>query len=153
MWLGCSHGPEVVRAERGASTTAELSPGGADAASALSDGISLFRSGELRAAARHFKRVRISEPSNWMAPYYLGLIALAQDRWQAAEADLHRSLKLAPDEPRVRCRIYIALGEAAEGQGRAASAKLSYLTALNLWPGAASAQDALSRLEHRESGN
>ncbi len=151
--FACSHGPEVVRAERRTSTTVGSSSGDAGAARALGDGISLFRRGELRAAARHFERVKISEPYNWMGHYYLGLIALAQDRWEPAEVDLHRSLKWAPDEPRIRSRIYVALGEAAEGQGRAASAKLSYLTALNLWPDAASAQDALSRLEHRENSD
>jgi Flp pilus assembly protein TadD len=152
LWAGCSQ-TKVIRGERRQSLTSGNGlhvPHRTATDQALSDGISLYRSGELESAAAHFRKALAADPENWMAPYYLGLIALHNRDWQKAETDLHKSLSLASNDTRIRCRIYLALGQIAEAQGQAATARLNYTTALNLWPKSSPARDAIARLDRRD---
>lgn len=152
LGTGCSQ-TQVIRGEHRPSLAVEnnlRTASAADRDQALSDGISLYRAGEWESAASYFRKARTTDPGNWMGPYYLGLIALNDRNWRRAEIDLHESLRLASDDTRIRCRIYLALGQIAEAQGMAASARLNYTTALNLWPNSSPARDALARLDRRD---
>ncbi len=152
QWAGCSQ-TQVIRGEHRQTLTPANSletPLAAERDQALSDGISLYRAGEWDSAANHFRKALATDPDNWMGPYYLGLIALHYRDWHRAEIDLHESLRLASNDTRIRCRIYLALGQIAEAQGMAASARLNYTTALNLWPDSSPARDALTRLDRRD---
>lgn len=121
-----------------------LSP---DSEKSFSDGLSLYRAGELEKATVYFHQAVESDSANWQAHYFLGLIYLEQFNESSAELALQAALSHAPDENRERALVYLALGELWEQRGDIPQAKLSYHTALNLHPGSSRAISGLKRLE------
>jgi tetratricopeptide (TPR) repeat protein len=69
-------------------------------------GIAFFRTGMLEEAEREFRRVAELRPSEGQAPYYLGLIAGRQERWNDAAAIVPprrrsgRASRIDPAQPR-----------------------------------------------------
>jgi Flp pilus assembly protein TadD len=107
----------------------------------------LLRQGDLEAADRHFRQAADIDPMDWRSHYYLGLTLIKRERYAGAHQELNTSLSLAPGEKRIRCLIYLAIGECWEKQGNLGQAKLSYITALNLNPDSTPAADGLARVE------
>ena len=113
----------------------------------LNEGLSLFRSGDFGLALEKFKMSLAIDSTNWLSCYYHGLSQVKLGVPSAAGRSLHRSLEYAPADKRLRSRIYTALGETREMQGEYQRAKLDYLTALNLNPESADAQEGIDRIE------
>jgi tetratricopeptide (TPR) repeat protein len=76
-------------------------------------GIAFFRTGMLEEAEREFRRVAELRPSEGQAPYYLGLIAGRQERWNDAAA----LFRLAADRAGPRASILHNLGVALSQAG------------------------------------
>ena len=65
----------------------------------LNLGIDSYNGGELDEARSYFDRAAAENPDNATAYYYRGLINLNQSQNDAAIADFHKLLELAPEHP------------------------------------------------------
>jgi tetratricopeptide (TPR) repeat protein len=77
-------------------------------------GVAFYRTGMLEEASREFRRVAELRPSEGTAPFYLGLIAGREERWDEA-ADLFRQ---AIDRSGPRPALLLNLAIALERRGR-----------------------------------
>ncbi|HWR82307.1 MAG TPA: hypothetical protein VN285_03295 [Candidatus Deferrimicrobium sp.] len=109
-----------------------------------------LRQGELTSACRQFERAIEIESTGWQAHYYLGLVLGRQERYEESLESLHSGLAFAPQDKRVRSRIYLALAECWENQRKYRHAELNYITALNLDPDSSPAADGVARMRNFE---
>ncbi|HTG84037.1 MAG TPA: DUF4388 domain-containing protein [Gemmatimonadales bacterium] len=90
-------------------------------------GVAFYKTGMLEEASREFRRVadlRAADPS---APFYLGLIALRQARWEDAVEALTATLEKAGSRPAVLYNLAFAL----EQLGRLPEAETAYADAVS----------------------
>lgn len=90
-------------------------------------GVAFYKTGMLEEASREFRRVadlRAADPS---APFYLGLIALRQARWEDAVEALMATLEKAGSRPAVLYNLAFAL----EQLGRLPEAETAYADAVS----------------------
>ncbi|HSR89873.1 MAG TPA: DUF4388 domain-containing protein [Gemmatimonadales bacterium] len=90
-------------------------------------GVAFYKTGMLEEASREFRRVadlRAADPS---APFYLGLIALRQARWEDAVETLTATLEKAGSRPAVLFNLAFAL----EQLGRLPEAETAYADAVS----------------------
>ncbi|HOP05959.1 MAG TPA: tetratricopeptide repeat protein [candidate division Zixibacteria bacterium] len=151
--LSCGNHPDVIRTNHQPSQLAtlavdSLSDREADSDASLKEGLALFRTGNYERAQTLFEKSLEENYRNWKAHYYLGLTLRLRDMPDQALAALHHGLRLAPDDPRARSRIYVAIGEVSESTGAIGKARISFMTALQIWPESDSARDGLARLEN-----
>jgi pentatricopeptide repeat protein len=157
--VSCSHKMTVVKAKQeklgGHNSGHKIESGLSDPAydSCLSDGLILFRQGDFEKARRLFEQAISANITGWQAHYYLGLVFDRKQEYALAQRILNSSLTYAPDDKRARSRIYLAMAESWEKQGKLGQAKLNYITALNLCPDSPPATAGLERIErlHRQS--
>ncbi len=93
-------------------------------------GVAFYRTGMLDEALREFRRVVELRPSEGGAPFYLGLIALRQGRWQ----DAIDALRQAADRSGPRAAILHNLAVALELLGRVDQAEGVYAEAAGRAP-------------------
>ena len=113
----------------------------------LSDGLILFRQGNFEGARRMFEQAINANITGWQAHYYLGLALNKKQEHSLAQNSFNSSLTYAPNDKRTRSRIYLAMAESWEKQGKLGQAKLNYITALNLFPDSSPATAGLERVE------
>lgn len=113
----------------------------------LKEGMMIFRQGEYERARRYFELALQKGTDDWQAYYYLGLIYSKRNSHAQAMDNFTASLAYAPYDKRTRSRIYVAMGQTWEKQGKFGQAKLNYITALNLYPKSEPAEDGLKRVE------
>ena len=85
-------------------------------------GVAFYKTGMLDEALREFRRVADLRPSESSAPFFLGLIALRQARWDDAE----ESLRLAVEKGGPRPAALHNLAYALERLGRLDDAEAAY---------------------------
>ena len=85
-------------------------------------GVAFYRTGMLDEAMREFRRVAELRPSEGSAPFYLGLIALRQSKWEEGV----ESFKLALEKGGPRPAALHNLGFALEQLGRLDEAEAAY---------------------------
>ena len=85
-------------------------------------GVAFYKTGMLDEALREFRRVADLRPSESSAPFFLGLIALRQARWDDAE----ESLRLAVEKGGPRPAALHNLAYALERLGRLDEAEAAY---------------------------
>jgi len=113
----------------------------------LSDGQILFRQGDFEGAGRLFEQAINVNITGWQAHYYLGLTLSKKQEHSLAQSSFNSSLTNAPTDKRTRSRIYLAMAESWEKQGKLGQAELNYITALNLYPDSSPATAGLERVE------
>jgi len=113
----------------------------------LNDGLVLFRQGDFDGARRLFGQAVSVNITGWQAHYYLGLALGKKQEHALARNSLNSSLTCAPNDKRTRSRIYLAMAQSWEKQGRLGQAELNYITALNLCPDSSPATAGLERVE------
>ncbi len=85
-------------------------------------GIAFYKTGMLDEALREFRRVADLRPSEGTAPFFLGLIALRQARWQAAADALRQAVERGGPRPAALHNLAFAL----EQLGRLDEAEAAY---------------------------
>lgn len=113
----------------------------------LSDGLILFRQGDFEGARRLFEQAISADITGWQAHYYSGLALCKKQEHTLAQNSFNYSLTYAPTDKRTRSRIYLAMAENWEKQGKLGQAELNYITALNLFPDSSPATAGLERVE------
>jgi Flp pilus assembly protein TadD len=139
-FVGCGSSMSTIGAKK---QTAEIE---VSAPTNLGEGISLYQSGDYAEGEKFLGLAVKSDPTDWQAHYYLGLVHFELGQFRLASENLFRSLDLAPDDSRARADLYAALGQCWENLKKPGKARLHYHTALNLWPQCAQARDGLARL-------
>ena len=122
----------------------------AEFASLLTDGQMLFRQEKYGEAVTLLRRAVALDPNHWQPYYFLGLVKSQSEEFGVADAFLKTSLELAPKDNRLRCQIYVALGENCEAQALYGHALQHYHAALELHPGSDVARQGLERLDHHK---
>jgi len=151
--VSCSHNMTVVKARQDKLDSQTFSyksqPDSSDRAydGYLSDGLILFRQGDFEGARRLFEQAISVNITSWEAHYYLGLALSKKQEHTLAQSSFNSSLTYAPNDKRTRSRIYLAMAESWEKQGRLGQAELNYITALNLCPDSSPATAGLERVE------
>ncbi len=115
----------------------------------LSDGLILFRQGDFEGEHRLFEQATSVNITGWQAHYYLGLALSKKQEHALAQSSFNSSLTHAPTDKRTRSRIYLAMAENWEKQGKLGQAELNYITALNLYPDSSPATAGLERLRRQ----
>ncbi len=158
--VGCSGDMVTTRAQRGAELHPAVVSGFTDSvavaeseefAALLTDGQMLFRQEKYGEAVAILRQAVALDPRHWQPYYFLGLVKTQTEEYGVADAFLTTSLDLAPPDNRVRCQVYLALGENCEAQALYGQAVRHYRTALDLHPGSDVARQGLARLsDHHE---
>ncbi len=89
-------------------------------------GIAFYRTGMLTEAEREFRRVAELRPTEAIAPFHLGMIALRQAQWDVAVAQLEQAAKRDSDRVAVVHNLALAL----EAAGRLDDAEATLANAL-----------------------
>jgi tetratricopeptide (TPR) repeat protein len=153
--IGCSQRITVVKARQDKLDSQTFShksqPDSSDRAynGYLSDGLILFRQGDFEGARRLFEQATSVNITGWQAHYYLGLALSKKQEHALAQSSFNSSLTYAPTDKRTRSRIYLAMAESWEKQGKLGQAELNYITALNLYPDSSPATAGLERLRRQ----
>lgn len=88
-------------------------------------GVAFYKAGMLDEALREFRRVADLRPADSSAPFYLGLIALRQARWEEAAGAFRQALERAGPRPAALHNLGLALerlGRLDEAEAAAADA-------------------------------
>ena len=153
--IGCTQRITVVKARQDKLDSQTFSyknqPDSSDRAynGYLSDGLILFRQGDFEGARRLFEQATSINITGWQAHYYLGLALSKKQEHALAQNSFNSSLTHAPTDKRTRSRIYLAMAENWEKQGKLGQAELNYITALNLYPDSSPATAGLERLRRQ----
>ncbi|HET9275438.1 MAG TPA: tetratricopeptide repeat protein, partial [Gemmatimonadales bacterium] len=78
-------------------------------------GIAFFRTAMFEEAQREFRRVAELRPSEGPAPFYLGLIAARQDRWNEAADAFRQAVDRSGPRPALLYNLGIALAQTGRG--------------------------------------
>lgn len=161
--VGCSGDLTTIRATRAESRppvdnaaidTAAVTLRQEQFDSYMSDGQMLYRQGKYAESTAALRTAVALDPDNWQPYYFLGLVKTQTGEFAVAEAFLQESLDLAPTDNRIRCQVYLALGENCESQARYGRAQQHYQTALNIHPDSDAARQGIERIKqhHNLSG-
>jgi Flp pilus assembly protein TadD len=99
-------------------------------AARLERAVALYRHGALERAEADFRAALRAEPSDWKAPYYIGVIEVRKKRFALAIPYLEQAAVLNPREP----KILDALGVLYYKLGRLDMAKGYFFASLELDP-------------------
>ncbi len=148
--LSCGRSYTVIKAQptvRSETASAGESAAETECRRALSDGLSLYRSGDITLARKYFARAVVLQPDNWKAHFYLGRADAKTGRLDEAVRSYHSALRCELPDDRTDFRVQLALAEALEGQGQLSEARSRFSAALALSPESDIAQAGLQRLD------
>jgi Flp pilus assembly protein TadD len=97
----------------------------------LERGIHLYQQGSFEAAQSEFARAQETDPDEWRAPFYLGIIEIHRADFSLAITHLEQAFSLNPEQPKTAN----ALGVAYFKLGKLDLAKGYFSTSLELDPG------------------
>lgn len=109
--------------------------------------LAFYNAGEYQSAETSFGKLLETDPANWQANYYLGLINLHNKSYPQSEEYLFKALQFVDQTKENRAAVYFALGRLYEHQEKLAPAKLNYLTAFRLNPTSEPIQKAVERYQ------
>ncbi len=150
---GCGQRITVVKAKQdrfasqGSDREKRSSPPNPAYDSYFNDALIVFRQGDYERATTLFGQAISINAESWQAHYYLGLAHCKKQEHDLAQSSFNSCLTCAPDDNRTRSRIYLAMAECWEKQGKLGQAELNYITALNLYPDSSPATAGLERIE------
>ncbi len=111
-------------------------------------GLELYQQSAFPAARVEFRHALRADPGDWKPPFYVGVVEVHMQRYDAALLYLERALSLNPTEPKVAR----ALGVAYFKLGRLDLAKGYFAASLEMDPSSADGRallETMVRLERR----
>ncbi|MDF1545245.1 MAG: tetratricopeptide repeat protein [bacterium] len=152
LLIGCSSGynrTAAIQTAEKATTATDEAPSSDN--TMLRQGKAALSQGEYSRALELFQEACQVNSSDWEALFYLGLVHSAQGDYSVARNFLERALNLVGNNRRKRGRLYCALAQSWEREGRVGPARMNYRTANNLDPESNEAAAALLRLSTSQS--